>query len=212
MIVLYWGAKIYHGSPQNLKKHSFIFLVACSIIGFGIPVIELISLENLVPGFDAVVFAIAAVLFTIVFVKKPQLAYILPFKVLRLTIIDTVSGIPLFTHDWGRVGEIIDESLFSGMFQGISSFLNEALQKGNVREIVLDEATLILNRSLEFNAACILVTTKATPSLRAALRNFAEDFFTRFSPYLKASQLNVTPFSQASELVATHFAFVPVYD
>jgi hypothetical protein len=209
--VLYWGSRIYRGSPHNLKKYSSLFLLACLIVGIGIPAVQVSGVENIIPGLDAVALAIGAIIFAFVFVKRPQLAYILPFKVLRLTIIDTASGIPLFTHTWGKMGDIVDETLFSGMVHGISSILNEALHRGNIRVIELDEATLILNRSPDFNAACILVTTKATPSLRAALRAFAEDFYAQFSPYLSTPN-NVGPFAGASELVKKHFAFVPVYD
>jgi hypothetical protein len=209
--VIYWGTKIYRCSARNLKKYSQMLLAACVIIGIGIPAIELSSIENIVPGLDAVVFSIAAVLFAYVFVKKPQLAFLLPFRVTRLTVIDTQNGVALFTHIWEHLPNAVDEDLFSGMLQGITGILNEALHKGNLREITLDDATLILNRSEEYNAACILVTTKATPSLRNALRAFAEDFYARFGPHLNSSG-EVTPFASAAELVATHFAFVPVFD
>ena len=209
--IVYWGIQIYHYFPHNLKRHSTLFLLTCVIIAIGFLGVILFGVENQLPGLDAVVLSIAAIIFAFVFLNKPQVAFILPFKVVQLTIIDTVSGIPLFTHTWGRIGEIVDEMLFSGMFQGISAILNEALHRGNVREIVLDKGTLLLNRSQEVNAACILVTNKATRSLRVALNAFADEFFTRFGSYLNAAT-DLTQLAGVAELIKTHFGFIPKYD
>ncbi len=86
------------------------------------------------------------------FAKKPKLGYVLPFKALRLTIINTESGIAIFTHDWTKDESLVDNVLFSGMMQGISGILNESLKKGNIKEIILDKANLLIEHSARESA------------------------------------------------------------
>ena len=76
---------------------------------------------------------------------------------------------------------LIDHDLFSGMFQGISLILNEAVGKGNVREIVLDEGILLIKRSKKHPVACVLIVSKSSKSLRQALNAFSEKFFKEFA-------------------------------
>ncbi len=132
-------------------------------------------------------------------------------RALSLTIIDTISGISLFNYNWEESAKIDDVNIFSGLFQVISSIFIDTLHKGNVREIVLDNATIILGRNQELHAACILVATKATPALRVAFEAFSQDFFEQFSPYLKAPN-KVSRFSSAAELIANHFSCIPASD
>ena len=144
-------------------------------------------------------------------VKHPELAFILPFKDLRLTIIETERGFPLFTHIWNQTKDL-EDNLFSGMLHGIGQFVQETLQSGNMREITLDKAILILKRSQKHPVVCVLVTTKSTKSLRNALDKFAEKFFNKFAGQF-SEQVNIEKkFAPAKELVEECFSFVPVYE
>ena len=175
-------------------------------MGLGAPVSALLGFD-ITPLF----IGIGALRTAIAFARQPQLAYILPFQTYRLTVIENSGGIPLFTHTWNPHKEIIDSSLFSGMLQGISGVLQESLKKGNLREIHLDQAELLLQRSEKMPFTCVLVATKSTPSLREALKNFANLFYLRFSRNLKDFH-RIDNFSLAADLVPVCFPFVLMYN
>ena len=115
----------------------------------------------------------SSILWGLIFVKQPKLAYILPFKAVRLTVIETNGGIPLFTHAWSSEG-LIDDSLFTGMLHATSQFMDESLKRGNVHEVHLEKAILLIQSSEKYPISSILLVTKSSRSLRHALNKFAE--------------------------------------
>ena len=206
----FYTLKIHWKAPKNLKLYSYINLFGALAV-VGSVIIVLIGLNKIIPGIDFLIVAIAGLFTAIAFVKEPRLAYILPFKVMRLTVIDTKSGISIFNHNWKAGETLVDESLFSGMLQGISAILNEAVGKGNVRGILLDQALLIIKRNEEYPIACVLIATKSTKSLRQALNSFSDKFITQFSQFFSDTSM-VSNFESASDLIEECFPFVPEYD
>jgi len=206
------AARIYKNAPRSLKNSSLLLLIGGLLNGIIIPVISFLGLDTLFPYFnDATITVITAVLWSIAFLRSPQIAYVLPCNVLRLAAIDTTSGIPLYSYTWSKATEIVNDTLFSGMLHAISGILNEALHGGDIEEIKLTREVILLRRSAEYPVACILVATKSTPSLRNALRAFAGSFFERFSQCF-ANMNNVSQFSTAAELVENYFSFIPSHD
>jgi hypothetical protein len=208
---LYYSLLIYRNAPKKLKSLSYLNVIAGFLFVVVVPITILlvnivkISTLNLIPT------GIAFLLVAIAFASQPKLAFILPFKALRLSVIETNSGISLFTHVWSKMDDLIDDQLFSGMLQGISQILNEALKKGEIRDINLEKATLMIKRSDEYSIACVLVATKSSRTLRHALNSFAERFFTKYAPYFSKPH-NMDNFNSASELVEERFSFIPEYD
>ena len=146
------------------------------------------------------------------FTTCPELAFVLPFKVSHLTVLSTESGIPLFTHAWVKSEVRIDDALFTGMLQGITGFLNEAINKGNVRQIELDQGVLLIRRSDEYPVACVLVANKSTRLLRQSLDAFATRFFAEFAPYFThISATSLDNFQNASHLISETMPFIPEY-
>ena len=80
-----------------------------------------------------------------IFKKQPKLAYVLPFRASRLTILDSVRGICIFNHIWDKTSKV-DDDLFGGMMQGISGILKETVHRGNIRQIELEQAILLVYR------------------------------------------------------------------
>lgn len=208
LILAYWG-KIHIQAPISLKKYSKLNFLGGIMIGLISPLMYLLGMSVLLPGSTNLTVAVGALLVAIAFKKEPKLAYILPFKAIRVTVLHTLGGISLFTHNWSKKA-LIDEALFSGMLQGISGILKESLQKGDVREIHLDEGLLIIRRSNAFPIACVLVADRSTHALRTALNGFAEDFYTNFSQFFE-NPSDVTNFDSASKLIKKNFPFVPEY-
>ena len=165
----------------------------------------------ILPGGAGLIFSIGSLFIVIAFTRQPKLAYIHPFKALRVTVIESKGGLPLFTHTW-RAGEgLMDDTLFSGMMHAIGQFVQESLQRGGVRVIELDQGHLILKKSNQFQVICVLIANKPTKILRNALNCFAERFFKQFSQYF-SDPTDKDKFKPASKLIEICFPFIPEYD
>ena len=176
--------KVHRKAPQKLKFYSRLNFAGALITGIIAPLFAAL-LDDILPAWNLPLVGTGALLISIAFVYQPQLAYILPFRALRLAVIETESGIPFYTYTWSKTEGIIDETLFSGMMYAVSQILEESIQKGNIREINLEEAILILQRSKDYPAVCVLITNKSSKALRHALNSFAEKFFNEYSQYIK---------------------------
>ena len=211
-VIVIYIARIYLASPKSLKKYASIVFIGALLATLITPIGFLGGISDSVPGLTNLVMGIGLLLVAIGFAKEPKLGYVLPFKALRLTIINTESGIAIFTHDWTKDESLVDNVLFSGMMQGISGILNESLKKGNIKEIILDKANLLIEHSPENpQTACILVATKSTIGLRTALTNFTHLFVKEFAAVLGNTN-EISQFDRASVFVDECFPFVPIYE
>ena len=208
-LVSYHGLRIYRHVPKALKSHAGLFLAGGIMIIFtsflAIFDMDLISGVTL----SGIVMLTAILSITAAFTMQPKLAYILPFKALRLTVVDTGSGLPIFTYTWKPGQGLVDEFLFSGMLQGISVILKESVNRGNVQEISMDNGIMILQRTQLEKVACVLVATKSSRTLRDGLQLFAKRFYEQFSEHLGDELINKEYFDPASTLVTECFPFLP---
>ncbi|MFX0102145.1 MAG: hypothetical protein ACFFCS_21445 [Candidatus Hodarchaeota archaeon] len=213
LLVVYHCFRILRHVPRSMKFYTILFLTGGFLIFFAsVTAIADIRLpdDSIVGGLNVSGFFTIAAIVCITFAisKQPQLAYILPFKVLRLSVVNTNSGVPIFTHDWQFGQKQVDEILFSGMLQGISVILKESVDRGNVREISLDEGIMIIQQGKIDNVAYVLVATKSSRMLRDSLRLFSERFHAQYSQYF-VDPINKALFEPASELVSECFPFIP---
>ncbi len=115
LVYVYYVVKIHRHAPLSLKKNSRLFSIGL-IIFITLNIILIISrLTLVIPGVNMIPFSITILFISVVFLRQPKLAFILPFRVQRLTIIETEGGLPLFTHTWKSGQGLVDEDLFSGM-------------------------------------------------------------------------------------------------
>jgi hypothetical protein len=105
---------------------------------------------------------------------------------------------------------MINDELFSAMLQGIGLIVDEAVKKGTLEELVVTNGHIILKRSSTRPVAFVLVASKTSKSLRAALNNFADKFVTRYDADLEQIR-DVTGFQEANSLVEACFPFIPDY-
>jgi len=199
--------RIYYHSPRSMKRSAFAFIV--------LPVLSILAgihsaLSGIfpLPGFENTLVVLIGILLFWTFIKNPQLGFVLPFKVSRLTILSTTSGIAIFDHVWATGQQMPEDGLYGGMLQGISTILQESIGKGNVQEIRLQQATLILNYDEQSRLAFVLISTKPTKTLRQAIDYFTSRFFERFG-IVEFNGGDVTRFDDAEELVKECFAFIP---
>ncbi len=202
-----YSLKIYLKTPRQFRKYSLLNLFGGILVGIITPLVVSLGL-NVGFAMNMILISIGLLLSIIAFTKEPKLAGILPFKVINLTVIDTESGLSIFSFDWNTKEHIINDDLFSNLLQGISAILNEAVNRGNAREIRLDEAIIILDRSEKYPVACVLTCTKSSKSLRYALNLFTEKFCDKYSDGF-ADMYNVGQFKRADQLISDCFPFVP---
>jgi hypothetical protein len=149
-------------------------------------------------------------LFTIIVIwKEPKVIYILPFKAYRLLVVETNAGIGLFKHDWAKL-RAVDENVFTMVLQAVGSILDELLKKGEIREIKLDRAVLLIQHNKNYPVASVLVTTKSSKSLRYGLKKFNSQFIDEFKSHF-GGLYEVSRFKKAKALVEEFFDFVPDY-
>lgn len=121
--------------------------------------------------------------------------------------VDTNEGIALFKYDWAELGKV-EENIFSMVLQAVGSILDEILKKGEVREIQMDRAVLLIQHDKRYPIASVLVTSKSTKSLRYGLRIFNDQFISSF--YTDGIDFHeVSKFKDANLLVEKIFDFVP---
>ncbi len=208
---LYVLARMYKEAPKNLKSDARLYLLGMIIAGPIDVSMIVIGVDRYFPGLNWLLACIGSILMAKVAARRPMLLFILPFKIQRLSIIDTASGISLFNHTWKVRKEIGTDELFSGMLQGISLILKETLGQGNVEEIRLTQGVMILQRSQQANIACVLVTSKSSRTLKDALKHFSDLFYQNYHQYFTTSY-EIYQFEPAKQLVAECFPFVPEYD
>jgi hypothetical protein len=149
-------------------------------------------------------------LFTIIVIwKEPKIIYILPFKAYRLLVVETNAGIGLFKHDWAEL-RAVDENVFTMVLQAVGSILGEVLKKGEIREIKMDRAVLLIQHNKNYPVASVLVTSKSTKSLRYGLKKFNNHFIESFQSNF-GGLYEVSRFKKAKAFIEEYFDFVPQY-
>ncbi len=204
---VYYMVRIYNNAPINLRHASRQSVIGACIMGIFGPIVGLI-LPNIAPA----VIGVGASLTAISFARQPQMAYILPFKTYRLMVIDMVSGLPLFSHEWvdAETGQLANFELFSAMLAGVNGVLQESLQKGGVRQIQLERSLLLLEPGKNVAFFSILITTKSSTSLCNALKCFTKRFEIGFGEQIPNIH-DTGVFRGAENLIGECFPFVPNY-
>jgi hypothetical protein len=205
---LYYAAKINKYAPKNMKSASRLLLIGAALVAVGIPTMILLPFDA-IPGGSFLLGGVGTLFAAMAFARNENLAYVLPARVLRLTVIDANSGIRLFSHTWLAGNLMADDDLFSGALQGISLIVNESVGRGHVREIHMDEGIMILHILENTSIVCILVATNSSRILRISLARFGERFARDYGRYFvnTSNAINVAPFKTASDLIPQYFPF-----
>jgi hypothetical protein len=201
-IWVYYHGKMFYIAPTRMKINAKIAFIGSIIMAIG----NMYFLFYL-GDFNYLVIGIGVCVVSMAYQKEPNLPYLLPNKVYRISIIHLTNGIPLFSYDWDPNHPQIDDSLFTGMLTAIGMLVKEVVDKGNLRELVLDNAALIIHRSSDFPVAYILVCQKPTKVLRTSLNYFAQTFETEFKDQLIDVQ-EVTRFRKTQEIINRCFSFI----
>ncbi|MFX0101405.1 MAG: hypothetical protein ACFFCS_17655 [Candidatus Hodarchaeota archaeon] len=202
--------KVYKNSPKKMKSIAAINLLGMFFITIISDVSVTLRLSEYIPQFHMICIGIGSFLTSYAFWRKPQLAYILPFKALRLSVIDTNTGLPLFSFDWVKDPKLVDQNLLSSMLQGLSMVLDEAVNRGKISEIKLDNGLIILEQDKQYPIVFALITTKTSQILRDSLKNFSECFIEKYSnEFQNSTQTHL--FERATVHIPECFPLIPEY-
>ena len=205
-----WSYQTWRRAPVSLKRLTILLLIGSTL--FSIVTALMYAIGTFIRTFNSIAFivnGIGAFTTIIVILKDPRIIYILPFKAYRILIVDTIESVALFKHDWAKVGKL-EENMFSMMLQAIGSVLDDILKKGEVHEIQMDRAVLLIHHDKTHSIASILISSKSSKSLRYGLKRFNEKFITVFHSDLNDKR-KVSRFEETREIVDKVFDFVPSY-
>jgi hypothetical protein len=211
-VILYyiWSFQTWRKAPDSLKRQTSWLFIGSTL--FTVVTAAMYALGTFIRAFNSVAFiihSVGAVTNIIVILKNPRIIYILPFKAYRILIVDTNESVALYKYDWAKVGKL-EETMFSMMLQAIGNVLDAILKKGEVREIQMDRAVLLIHHDKTYSIASILISSKSSKSLKLGLKRFNERFINDFQNHL-VGERKVGMFEETRVLVDTVFDFVPNY-
>jgi len=205
-----WSYLTWKKAPKELRQ-LVNFLLFGSIL-FSFVTAFMYSLGGFIKIFNSLGFITHSLgtLFTIIVIwRDPRIIYILPFKAYRILVVETNAGIGLFKYDWAEL-KSVDENIFSMVLQAVGTILDEVLKKGEIREIIMDQAVLLIQHDKNFPVASVLVSSKSSKSLKYGLKKFNSEFIETFQSQFDGIY-EVSRFKDAKKIVEHIFDFVPEY-
>ena len=207
-----WSFKTWQKAPLEMKPLARLLLLGSLL--FSIVALSMYMLGSVIKVFNPIGFIIHSIgaLITIIVIRRdPKIIYILPFKAFKLLVIETTQGLSLFSYEWVKQDVKKDDWIFSSIFQGIGNLLKDVLNKGEIREIQLEQAILFIKHNVSYPVASVLIASKTSKSLRNGLEQFNDQFIAKFSESLETANY-ISQFSGAVEIVKKVFEFVPEYN
>ena len=205
-----WSFQTWRKAPSSLKRLTNLFFFGSTL--FSVVTAIMYVLGTFIRSFNSIAFiihSVGAITNIIVILKDPRIIYILPFKAYRILVVDTNASIALYKYDWAKVGKL-EETMFSMMLQAIGNVLDDILKKGEVQEIQMDRAVLLIHHDNTYSIASILIASKSSKSLRYGLKRFNEKFVNVFQTQLDGER-KVGTFEETRALVDNVFDYVPSY-
>jgi hypothetical protein len=208
LVTVYGSIKISIHTPKNLKKYSLINILGTYLWTIQPLWFQFSKIEQSVIGISTFSMGAGILINAIVFIKKPKLAYIIPFKAYRIMIQNTNTGIILFKHDWNKLEALANENIFSGNMQAISTIFDLTINQGNVRKIKFDKAEITFIVSEKVPLTCILISSRSSITLRSSFDKFANDVFKDYIIIEKNSH-STNKYENGIALLEKHFPFIP---
>ncbi len=204
--------RIYKQAPLDLKRSAKINLIGAFSVSFLYVIMNIIEsvMQGGSPNFSRILEAGGALTQAIIFARHEQLFYILPFKTQRLLVLDSESGVTIFSHDWSKKDPLISNDVLSGMLKGMSMIINESVGKGKVLEFKLDRGVLLICHDASLPITGILISSRPVKVLSQGLSLFVRRFAEQFKQYLASGDIK-EPVGDATSLVTESFPFVPQY-
>ncbi|MHA1745776.1 MAG: hypothetical protein ACTSWW_07240 [Promethearchaeota archaeon] len=208
IVVSYGNLKILLHTPKKLRTSAWWNVIGVFIYLIFPLIVQFIHLEDLFPGIANLSMAFGMVITSITLLTKPQLAFVLPFEAYRIIVVDTTAGMAIYKHEFTSAEEKFSENIFSGVIKAISTLFDQTINKGRIREIQMEDATLILNSQTGSSLATVLIANKSSPSLHTAFEAFTAKLLLDHLKDYSYSQ-NLDKYKFINILVSNYFSFIP---
>ena len=202
--------KIFYYASDDLKFWAGINLLGTIILGPIAYLTFLFKLNLIVPGVTEFVFGLGTLVSAIAFYKRPQLFYVLPFKAIKLLVIKEGAGLAIYSYQWDGEKSEAKDPLFSSAIESINSFARIAIQQGNITQVKLEDAILIIQIPKDQNLYYALLATKSSHNLRYGLKKFSSMFYLTYHSVIESEFLFETSATNgADKLIDICFPYIP---
>lgn len=193
-------------APKHLKSLSIFLTLTTVVLGLLSFVGSWIFLGY---GFflSGIYASIMNLVLVFVLVRNPELLYILPYRVQRLTVIHRKINISIFDHQFAK--SEIDQDLLAGLLSALEAVSVEVMHHGELEEIKLSEGFLIFVKSENITVG--LITSNSSKHLRDSLKKFTKEFEARFKNELVQYAPDLSQFESATEILDFFFGNIPSY-
>jgi len=185
VLVLYYFIRIFLRAPPKIKRTSSLMLSGAFFTGILTPLVYLLGLSLIIPGIFYLFLSIGSGLIVYAFLKTPQLAFILPFQVYRIDVLETSGGLNIFSHTWDTASHITNSTnplLYSGAYHGISHLIKEMTNKGSIKHIQMEQGVLIVSAAATQPIMCVLLVSCISRVLGKAVDTFVAKLCKSFTP------------------------------
>ncbi|MFX0098189.1 MAG: hypothetical protein ACFFCS_01320 [Candidatus Hodarchaeota archaeon] len=186
------------------------YIAISNVVNFALYGVQFVTIGQAVIYW--IMTASYAILLFAIFLKYPQVFYVLPFKVYRLTAIHLEGGFSLFSRDWEVTNETdapVGVDLYAGMLHGITLIMKESLKKGLPTAIQLEQGVLFIQKSDNYQVACVLFASNTSDTLQVALKRFSRDFFDTYAEHFATTVPEISVYDGAVDLMKRHFSMIP---
>ncbi|MCY3414556.1 MAG: hypothetical protein INQ03_23105 [Candidatus Heimdallarchaeota archaeon] len=201
--------RIMKQSPQTLRGYAQINFIGSLLFAVIPALIFALEINNYIPGIDIATSVIGLVVSAWALNKRPQLFYVLSFSTYKLSVIQSDSGISLFSYNWND-GLFVDDLLFSSIIEGIKGFTDEVLNAGLLESFNLQKGKLMLTHTDDQQYYFVLFASRESVMLRNALELFKKDFIDTYKPSKLDTKtvVDIVQYERADKLVKKAFSFI----
>jgi hypothetical protein len=209
ILILNFSLKIYRHSPLSLRRNASLFFFGNVIIAIA-ALTFFTGLSLVIPGIVELLVSTGILVSSIGLILAPQILYVLPFNAIKLSIINSYSGISVYNYYWrGNLNESSDQ-LFGAAFMAITNFMQESVGEGGIQEVKLDDATMTISKSANQAFYYVVIASKPSYVLKKGLELFAKEFNRIYGELLsKESNYDFQQFQNADHLIPLCFPYIP---
>jgi hypothetical protein len=197
------------------KKKEDTWSILLNGIIFSIPIIlnilYILFQQTLFRELFIIVLWIAYIGVSIMFVKKPDIVYVLPNRIYSINIYHK-SGILLYSYNFKSQTEFKTEStIWGNILVGLNHILSEFLdKKDKINVIQTKEADIVVKYEEDSGYALIVTTNRKNSIVEDLMNNFSNEFKGKYKNELKEildinKIINVSEFSDLKDLIEKNF-------
>jgi len=199
----------------RLKKKEETLPILLNAIIFSIPItlniLYILFQQTLFRELFIIVLWIAYIGVSIMFIKKPDLFFVLPNRIYSINIYHK-SGIQLYSYNFENQSDYNTEStIWGNILIGLNHILSEFLdKKDKINVIQTKEADIVVKYEEDSGYALIVITNRKNSIVEDLMNNFSNEFKGKYKNELNEILdinriINVSEFSDLKDLIEKNF-------